>query len=147
MAADFLHTTVTDRFETAVEVLQSVLAALLVALFALGVLDVVLLITTPFVAGNVTDEGEIISLIISSIDTILYLLIVVELYHTVIAYVEERAVVRAVIHAGLIAIARKIITFRPSEFDATRDLLFSAGAYALLLVVLLAGYYLVHRMD
>lgn len=147
MAADFLHTTVTDRFETAVEVLQSVLAALLVALFALGVLDVVLLITTPFVAGNVTDEGEIISLIISSIDTILYLLIVVELYHTVIAYVEERAVVRAVIHAGLIAIARKIITFRPSEFDATRDLLLSAGAYALLLVVLLAGYYLVHRMD
>ena len=147
MNDDTIRATVTDRFEVAVEALQSVLAALLVALFALGVLDIILLIATPFVSGNITKEGEIINLIVSSIDTILYLLIVVELYHTVIAYVEERAVVRAVIHAGLIAVARKIITFEPSGFDNATDLILSAGAYAILLIVLLAGYYIVHRMS
>lgn len=147
MDDDSLRATVTDRFEVVVGSLQSVLAALLVVLFALGVLDVVLLIVTPFLSGNITNEGEIIGLIVSSIDTILYLLIVVELYHTVIAYVEERAVVRAVVHAGLIAVARKIITFEPGGFDSATDLILSAGAYALLLVVLLAGYYIVHRIE
>ena len=147
MDDDSLRATATDRFEVVVESLQSVLAALLVALFALGVFDIVLLIVTPFLSGNITNEGQVINLIVSSIDTILYLLIVVELYHTVIAYVEERAVVRAVIHAGLIAVARKIITFKPDEFDAATDLILSAGAYSLLLLVLLVGYYVVHRTE
>lgn len=138
---------VAQRFDVVVELLQSVLALLLVALLALGVADIALIIFQPFYEGNVTEAGEIITIITSSVDTILYLLIVVELYHTIIAYVEDRDVIRAVVHAGLIAVARNIITIKPSEFQTMDALLRAAGAYAILLVVFLMGFYVLHQTE
>ena len=138
---------VARRFDVVVEVLQSALAALLVALLALGVFDIAFIIAQPFLEGNVTQPGQIIAVITSSVDTILYLLIVVELYHTIIAYVEDRDVIRAVIHAGLIAVARNIITLKSSDFQSMDALMRAAGSYAILLLVFLVGFYVLHRTD
>ena len=138
---------VAHRFDVVVELLQSVLAALLVALLALGVFDIALIVAQPFLNGNVTKPGEISAIITSSVDTILYLLIVVELYHTIIAYVENRDVIRAVVHAGLIAVARKIITIKPDEFQNMDALLNAAASYSLLLLVFFVGFYVLHRTE
>ena len=135
------------RFDVVVELLQSALAALLVALLALGVFDIVLIVAQPFINGNVTKAGQISKIITSSVDTILYLLIVVELYHTIIAYVENRDVIRAVVHAGLIAVARKIITIKPEDFQTMDALLRAAGSYGLLLLVFFVGFYILHRTE
>ena len=138
---------VAHRFDVVVELLQSALAALLVALLALGVFDIALIVATPFLDGNVTKPGQITKIITSSVDTILYLLIVVELYHTIIAYVEDRDVIRAVVHAGLIAVARKIITIKPDEFQTMDALMMAAGSYALLLIVFFVGFYILHQTE
>ena len=138
---------VAHRFNVLIEVLQTVLAAFLVILFALGVLDIALVVSQPFVEGNVREPGQISNIITSSVDTILYLLIVVELYHTIIAYVENRDVIRAVVHAGLIAVARQIITLKPDEFENMAALLQAAGSYGLLLVVFLFGFYVLHLTE
>ena len=138
---------VAQRFDVVVELLQSALAALLVALLALGVVDIALIVSQPFINGNVTKPGQISDIITSSVDTILYLLIVVELYYTIIAYVEDRDVIRAVVHAGLIAVARNIITLKPTDFQTTDALMRAAGSYALLLLVFLVGFYILHRTD
>ena len=90
--------------------------------------------------------GTVVGLINSTIDIILYLFIVVELYRTIIAYVDARNVVLAVVHAGLIAVVRQIITFKPSEYTA-RESLMLAGVYGLLLLVLLVGFYVVHEEE
>ena len=136
-----------NRFNVVVQLLQSALAALLVVLLALGVFDIVLIVSQPFFEGNVREPGQISSIITNSVDTILYLLIVVELYHTIIAYVENRDVIRAVVHAGLIAVARKIITLKPDEFESMNALLQASGAYGLLLVVFLFGFYVLHQTE
>ena len=138
---------VAQRFDVLIEVLQMILAALLVILFALGVLDIALVVSQPFLEGSVREPGQISNIITSSVDTILYLLIVVELYHTIIAYVENRDVIRAVVHAGLIAVARQIITLKPDEFETMGGLLQAAGAYSLLLLVFLAGFYVFHNTE
>lgn len=135
------------RFDVVVELLQSILAFLLVALLALGVADIAFIFVQPFWNGNITQPGEILGVITSSVDTVLYLLIVVELYHTIIAYVEDRDVIRAVVHAGLIAVARNIITIKPSDFETMDALLRAAGAYGLLLVVFLLGFYVLHQTE
>lgn len=86
-----------------------------------------------------------ISLISTTIDLVLYLFIVVELYRTVIAYVETESVVRAVVHAGLIAVVRQIITFKPGDLASGETALMTAGTYVLLLLGLLVGFFLIHR--
>lgn len=97
------------------------------------------------IAVELVGHKNAISLISTTIDLVLYLFIVVELYRTVIAYVEAESVVRAVVHAGLIAVVRQIITFKPGDFGNTEAALMTAGTYVLLLLGLLVGFFLVHR--
>jgi len=88
-----------------------------------------------------------ISIINTTIDIVLYLFIVIELFRTIVAYVEAQSVVRAVIHAGLIAVVRQIITFKPSEVDSTEGAVMLAAVYLILLVGLLLEFYFVHRLQ
>jgi uncharacterized membrane protein (DUF373 family) len=88
-----------------------------------------------------------IGLISTTIDIVLYLFIVIELYRTIIAYVETQNVVKAVIHAGLIAVVRQIMIFKPDEIGTPMEAFLTAGSFVLLLLGLLLGFYLVHRTD
>jgi uncharacterized membrane protein (DUF373 family) len=125
---------VTNRFIHAAEL---VAAAVFALLFAIGVVDLIIQIVQAARSGRITDP----LVVIGFIDTGLLLLIIVEVYETVIAYTEEsetRRIVRLVIYTGVIAMVRKTIIFRTGEYATTQDALFAATAYAVLIVGLVA---------
>ncbi|WP_251341647.1 phosphate-starvation-inducible PsiE family protein [Haloplanus halophilus] len=124
----------TNRFIHAVEL---VAAAVFALLFAIGVVDLMIQIGQATVRGRITDP----LVVIGFIDTGLLLLIIVEVYETVIAYTQEsetRRIVRLVIYTGVIAMVRKAIIFRTGEYATSQDALFAAVAYALLILGLVA---------
>ncbi|WP_248897865.1 phosphate-starvation-inducible PsiE family protein [Haloplanus halobius] len=131
---------VTNRFVYAVEL---VAAAVFALLFAIGVADLLLQIIAAVRGGSITDP----LVVIGFIDTGLLLLIIVEVYETVIAYTEEsetRRIVRLVIYTGVIAMVRKTIIFRTGEYASAQDALFAAVAYTILIFGLV-GLLLVER--
>jgi uncharacterized membrane protein (DUF373 family) len=68
-------------------------------------------------------------------------LIIVEVYQTVLAYVEEnktRQIVQLVIYTGVIAMVRKAIIFRTGEYATTMDALLAAGSYGIIIFALVA---------
>jgi uncharacterized membrane protein (DUF373 family) len=116
---------------------EVVTALLLVVLFAIGVFDLGLQIFESAVAGSITDP----LVVVGFIDTALLLFIIVEVYHTVIAYTEEsntRQIVRLVIYTGVIAMVRKAIIFRTGEYADEAAALMAAGAYTLIILGLAA---------
>jgi uncharacterized membrane protein (DUF373 family) len=130
----------TGRFVHATELLAAAVFALL---FAIGVVDLMLQIVGSVRGGRITDPRVVIGFI----DTGLLLLIIVEVYETVIAYTEEsetRRIVRLVIYTGVIAMVRKTIIFRTGEYATAQDALFAAVSYAILILGLV-GLLLVER--
>jgi len=124
----------TNRFIHAAEL---VAAAVFALLFAIGVVDLIIQIVGAVLSGRITDP----LVVISFIDTGLLLLIIVEVYETVIAYTEEsntRRIVRLVTYTGVIAMVRKIIIFRTGEYATAQDALFAATGYAILIFGLVA---------
>jgi uncharacterized membrane protein (DUF373 family) len=125
---------VTNRFIHAAEL---VAAAVFALLFAIGVVDLIIQIAGAVRSGRITDP----LVVIGFIDTGLLLLIIVEVYETVIAYTEEsdtRRIVRLVIYTGVIAMVRKTIIFRTGEYATAQDALFAAVSYAVLIIGLVA---------
>nr|WP_246049018.1 phosphate-starvation-inducible PsiE family protein [Natronomonas salsuginis] len=123
-----------SRFVHGVELAAATVFALL---FAIGVIDLVLQILESVRSGTITDP----LVVISFIDTGLLLLIIVEVYQTVLAYVEQnntRKIVRLVIYTGVIAMVRKAIIFRTGEYATLEDALLAAGSYAVIIFSLVA---------
>lgn len=127
--------------ETGMQLIEVVTAYVLVALFAVGVFDLGLRIAELTLSGAITRTAAVIGLI----DTVLLLFIIVEVYQTVVAYSREKSVVRIVIVTGVIAVTRKIIIFRPSEYDTAASVVLNAASYALLLAVLVVALFVVRR--
>ena len=124
----------TDRFVRLVEMAAATVFAIL---FAIGVVDLTLQIAGAVRTGAITDP----LVVIGFIDTGLLLLIIVEVYQTVLAYVREsepRRIVRLVIYTGVIAMVRKAIIFRTGEYATTQDALFAAISYAVIILGLVA---------
>jgi uncharacterized membrane protein (DUF373 family) len=120
------------RFVHGVELAAATVFALL---FAVGVVDLTLQIGGAVRTGSITDP----LVVIGFIDTGLLLLIIVEVYQTVLAYVEEndtRRIVQLVIYTGVIAMVRKAIIFRTGEYATPQDALFAASSYAVLILAL-----------
>ncbi len=121
---------VTEQFVTYVEL---VAAAVFALLFGIGVVDLMIQIGDAVLTGSITDP----LVVIGFIDTGLLLLIIVEVYQTVIAYTTKSGtteIVRLVIYTGVIAMVRKAIVFRASEYPTTADALAAAVAYTVLLL-------------
>jgi len=122
------------RFVHGVELAAATVFAIL---FAVGVVDLILQIGGAVQTGSITDP----LVVIGFIDTGLLLLIIVEVYQTVLAYVEEnntRRIVQLVIYTGVIAMVRKAIIFRTGEYATLQDAMLAAGAYTLLILALVA---------
>jgi uncharacterized membrane protein (DUF373 family) len=112
-------------------------ATVFAVLFAIGVVDLTLQILEAVQSGTITDP----LVVIGFIDTGLLLLIIVEVYQTVLAYLEEnstRRIVQLVIYTGVIAMVRKAIIFRTGEYASVQDALFAAGAYTIIILALVA---------
>ncbi|OYR54663.1 phosphate-starvation-inducible PsiE family protein [Halorubrum halodurans] len=123
-----------DRFVRVVELAAATVFALL---FAVGVFDLIIQILGAVRSGAITDP----LVVIGFIDTGLLLLIIVEVYQTVLAYVNEndtRRIVRLVIYTGVIAMVRKAIIFRTGEYASTQDALLAAAAYGVIILSLVA---------
>ena len=132
---------VTDGF---VHVVKLAAAALFAFLFAVGVVDLALQIVRAIQSGSITDP----LVVIGFIDTGLLLLIIVEVYQTVIAYTQEsdtRQIVRLVIYTGVIAMVRKVIIFRTGEYASTQDAALVAVSYTVIIAGLV-GLLLVERV-
>ncbi|MFB6118048.1 phosphate-starvation-inducible PsiE family protein [Halosegnis sp.] len=135
--------TVTRTLERAMRFLELGAAGLLVLLFAVGVADFGLKIIGLAASGRITSPRAVVGLI----DTALLLFIIVEVFLTVVAYSRDEPVVRIVLVAALIAIARKVITFRTTSYASVEAALTAAAAYGGLLAVLAVGFYLISRLP
>lgn len=118
-------------------------AYFLVALFAIGVFDLGLSLYELLISGRFTDPNAVIDLI----DTVLLLLIIVEVFQTVVAFSRNEPVIRIVINAALIAIARKVISYRPGEYASVEEAFVAAGSFTLLLGVLIVAFFVIRRVD
>lgn len=128
------YSLLTDRFVHGVELAAASVFALL---FAIGVIDLSLQILMAGRSGAITDPNVVIGFI----DTGLLLLIIVEVYQTVLAYVREsetRRIVTLIIYTGVIAMVRKAIIFRTSEYPTELDALYAAIAYTMIIFGLVA---------
>ena len=112
-------------------------------LFLIGVFDLVLSLFGLLTSGNFTDPVAVIGLL----NTVLLLLIIVEVHRTLIAYARDEPVVRIVVGAAIIAIAREIITFRVRDFGTTTEALTAAGGLGILLVGLVVAYFVVRYTE
>jgi uncharacterized membrane protein (DUF373 family) len=115
-------------------------AGLFALLFGIGVVDLALQIAGTVPTGGITDP----LVVIGFIETGLLLLIIVEVYQTVVAYVRQsdtRQIVRLVIYTGVIAMVRKVIIFRTSEYATVEDALLAALAYAVIILGLVSLLY------
>ncbi len=126
--------------QTAMHWLVLATAYILLVLFLVGVFDVLIGLYELFATGQFTEPVALVRLL----DTVLLLLIIVEVHRTLLAYVRDDPVVRTVIGAAIIAVTREIISFRLDDFATTDDALVAAAAFALLLLVLVIAYYIVY---
>jgi len=123
------YAAVTDTFVHGVELAAATVFAIL---FAIGVVDLTLQIYESIRDGTITDP----IVVIGFIDTGLLLLIIVEVYQTVVAYTQEsdtRRIVRLVIYTGVIAMVRKAIIFRTGEYASEQNALLAAVAYTIII--------------
>jgi uncharacterized membrane protein (DUF373 family) len=128
------YTVLVNGFVRGVELATATVFAIL---FAIGVIDLTLQILNAVWSGDITDP----LVVIGFIDTGLLLLIIVEVYQTVLAYVEEsdtRRIVRLVIYTGVIAMVRKAIIFRTGEYETMQEAMFAASSYAVIIFALVA---------
>jgi uncharacterized membrane protein (DUF373 family) len=112
-------------------------------LFLIGVFDLVLSLWELISSGNFTDPVAVIGLL----DTVLLLLILVEVHRTLIAYARDEPVVQTVVGAAIIAIAREIISFRIRDFETPGDALTAAGGFGILLIGLVVAYFVVRYTE
>ncbi|SEW13543.1 phosphate-starvation-inducible PsiE family protein [Halobacterium jilantaiense] len=137
-AAD--HVEITERLIGAVEI---VAAYVLVFLFAVGVFDLGLTIGDLILSGAITDTAEVVGLV----DTVLLLFIVVEIYRTVVAYTREESVLRIVIVTAVIAVARRIIVYKPTDYASPDATLFTAVGLAVLIAALVGSLHVLRSAE
>lgn len=118
-------------------------AYFLLALFLIGVFDLLVGLYELIVTGRFIDPIAVVELL----DTVLLLLIIVEVHRTLLSYVRNEPVIRIVLGAAIIAVAREIISFRIDDFETGIDALTGATAFAVLLLVLTVTYFSVRRDE
>lgn len=99
-------------------------------LFLIGVFDLLLGLWDLMQSGDFTEPTAVVELL----NSVLLLLIIVEVHRTLIAYARDEPVVQIVVGTAIIAVSREIISFRIQEFDTVADGLIAAGGFGILLV-------------
>ncbi len=117
----------------------------LLLLFVIGVVDLFVGLYDLLVSGNFTKPVEVIGLL----DTVLLLLIIVEVHRTLLAYAREEPVIQIVVGAAIVAVAREIISFRLDDFGSGEgpEVFAAAAALGVLLVTLVVAYFIVCRVE
>ncbi len=140
---DLNVSTAAEPSKSGMEWLVLVTAYFLLILFVIGIFDLLVGLYELVVTGRFIDPLAVVELL----DTVLLLLIIVEVHRTLLAYARDEPVIQIVLGAAMIAIAREIISFRVAEFESTTGALTAAGAFAVLLLSLIVAYYTIHRIE
>jgi Predicted membrane protein len=90
---------------------------ILLVLFLIGVINLLVGLYELVTSGNFTDPTEVILLL----DTVLVLLIIVEVHRTLLAYARQEPVIQIVVGAGIVAVAREVISFRVEDFSGRSE--------------------------
>lgn len=143
VTTDFDLVNITEPSVVAMRWLVLATAYFTLLLFLIGVFDLLLGLWDLITTGEFTDPIAVVELL----DTVLLLLIIVEVHRTLIAYARDEPVVQIVIGAAIIAIAREIISFRIDEFDTTGDALTAAGGFGILLAGLVIAYFVIRYTE
>jgi len=143
VASDIDLTRITDPSITAMRWLVLATAYFTLVLFLIGVFDLLLGLWDLFTSGEFTDPLAVVELL----DTVLLLLIIVEVHRTLIAYARDEPVVQIVIGAAIIAISREIISFRIDDFETATDAFTAAGGFGILLIGLVIAYFVVQYIE
>jgi len=133
---------VTGPSVTAMQWLVLGAAYFLLVLFVIGLFDMLLSLYQLLATGQFTDPIAVVSLL----DTVLLLLIIVEVHRTLIAYARQEPVLRIVVSAAIIAVSREVISFRADNFPAG-ETLSVALAFAALILTLVFSFYLLDRTN
>jgi uncharacterized membrane protein (DUF373 family) len=115
----------------------------LLVLFLIGVVDLLVGLYDLFTSGNFTDPVEVVRLL----DTVLVLLIIVEVHRTLLAYARQEPVIQIVVGAAIVAVAREVISFRVEDFGDGQSALAAAASLGVLLVTLVVAYFIVRRIE
>lgn len=118
-------------------------AYFLLLLFLIGVFDLFFSLYRLLIAGNFTDPAEVVALL----DSVLLLLIIVEVHRTLVAYARGQAVLRIVVSAAIIAVSRRVISFRLEDYGDGNEALLAATALGILVITLTIGYVLLDRVS
>jgi uncharacterized membrane protein (DUF373 family) len=133
----------TEPAAVAMEWLVLGAAYFLLLLFLIGVFDLFLSLYGLLVAGTFTDPNEVVGLL----DSVLLLLIIVEVHRTLVAYAKGEPVLRIVVSASIIAVARRAISFRLEDYGTGEETILAAAAIAVLVLALTVGYFLLDRVS
>jgi uncharacterized membrane protein (DUF373 family) len=129
----------TKIMHQAVELLERVIAVLLVVIAALGAVDLVVeLVAAVSEKGYLTPDT-----ILRVLDSVLVVFIVVELFSIAFAYMERRNVIATVMEAGLVAVVRKLVIFE--TVGDPQYILMKAIALAILILAVGFTWYLLRR--
>lgn len=121
---------VTGPSALAMQWLVLAVAYFILLLFLIGVFDLCLGLWDLITSGEFTEPTAVVELL----NTVLLLLILVEVHRTLIAYARDEPVLQIVVGAAIIAVSREIISFRIEEFSTVADGLIAAGGFGILLL-------------
>jgi uncharacterized membrane protein (DUF373 family) len=130
MTARFEPDRVTEPSAVTMQWLVLAVAYFTLLLFLIGVFDLLLGLWDLMQSGDFTEPTAVVELL----NSVLLLLIIVEVHRTLIAYARDEPVVQIVVGAAIIAVSREIISFRIREFDSVADGLIAAGGFGILLL-------------
>lgn len=133
----------TEPAAVAMEWLVLGAAYFLLLLFLIGLFDLFLSLYGLVVSGAIADPIAVVGLL----DSVLLLLIIVEVHRTLVAYAKGEPVLRIVVSASIIAVARSAISFRLEDYGTGQETVLAALAIAVLVLSLTVGYFLLDRVD
>lgn len=138
-----LEATLAKKMERIMDYLQLVVVFILVILFGIAVYDLGLELYQLIVTGQFYDPMSLIGIL----ETALLLFLIVEVFRTSVAHLEGLKVLPLVVDVAIIGIVRSIITFRLTDFQNMNEAVLASLAYAIILSVLIASFFIVHRQQ
>lgn len=132
-----------EKMERVMDYLQLIVVFILVIIFGIAVYDLGLELYQLIITGQFYEPISLIGIL----ETALLLFLIVEVFRTSVAHLEGLKVLPLVVDVAIIGIVRSIITFRLSDFQNMNEAVLASLAYAIILSVLIASFFIVHRQQ
>lgn len=127
--------------DTVVVWIEGFVAVILVCMAAWGAVSLVAALVDLVRQGVTFDLARYVAVL----DVTLVVFIIVELFRIAVAYLRHEDVIPTVLEAGLVAVARKLVTF--DTHVAASEVLMKAGGLAMLLLAVAITWYMLAKRN